>query len=435
MSTYTDRAFAALAQFSGRLTTLVEQVQQAPAAPPRLTRGTLDELLKIAGRARIAADAIMQSFTLIEQTSLDVVDMQVRLQGETARLASALRALGDLVEKHAAVGDAFGPALVALDEAAQMVSTAVFPSAVQGLRDVNVTLWDFQKIQWKRYTDLLTAAVQRGTLTLDQQTRIQEIADGVFDAFAEVNALLNDLAERRAFDAAALRERLREAPARLTAALTRATEEVRRAPEGFERFVPVIEDSKDVADDVARRLRKVTIPIFPNHEALGTCCAFVPPALYESLSGIQTFALLNILARCQATHASGRPLLENRRVEVKQVFPDRIYFEADRSMIDDIANDAATFQAAPASLHKFNEGSFKQTTFTKGNLQVSYATRPGNRVMVDADIDLYRLVVPHLFGEVLVNHLTGTTTDQYAVRAILDGQQVASIGSFALLQV
>ena len=71
------------------------------------------------------------------------------------------------------------------------------------------------------------------------------------------------------------------------------------------------------------------------------------------------------------------------------VFPDRIYFEADRSVIDDVAADTA-FEKAPASLHRFKEGSFKQTTFTKGNLQVSYAMRPGNRVAIDADIDLYR---------------------------------------------
>ena len=435
MSTFTDRAFAALGQFTGRLTGFVEQVQRTPVDPPRLTRGTLNDLLKTTGRARTAADAIAQSFTLISETSLDVVDMQVRLQGETTRLASALRALGDIVDRQHFVREAFGDALVALDEGAQMVSTAVFPSAVQGLRDVNVKLWDFQKIQWKRYTDVLTDAVQRGSITLDQEARIQEIADGVYNAFGEVNALLNELAERRAFDASALRSRLQAAPAKLTEALTTAAQQVAQAPDDFARFAPVIKASADVADDVARLLRKVTIPIFPNHDALGVCCAFVTAPLYESLSGVQTFALLNILARCLATRASGRPLLENRNVRVMQVFPDRIYFEADRAMIDDIANDPATFEPAPADLHRFKEGSFKQTAFKKGNLQLSYASRPNNRVVVDADIDLYRLVVPHLFGEVLVNHLTGSTTDQYAVRDILDDQSIASIGSFELLQV
>ncbi|MGE3513122.1 MAG: hypothetical protein AB7N65_30035, partial [Vicinamibacterales bacterium] len=84
---------------------------------------------------------------------------------------------------------------------------------------------------------------------------------------------------------------------------------------------------------------------------------------------------------------------------------------------------------------RFKEGSYKQTAFLKGNLQVCYASRANDRIAVDADIDLYRLVVPHLFGEVLVNHLTGNTTNQYAVRNILDTQNVAAVGGFALLSV
>ena len=103
-----------------------------PADPARLRRTTLDELLEIAGRARRAADAIARSFTLIEVTALDIVDMQVRLQGETARLASSLRERGDEVERQHFVRVAFGDSLIALDEAAQLVAAAVFPSALQG---------------------------------------------------------------------------------------------------------------------------------------------------------------------------------------------------------------------------------------------------------------------------------------------------------------
>jgi hypothetical protein len=66
---------------------------------------------------------------------------------------------------------------------------------------------------------------------------------------------------------------------------------------------------------------------------------------------------------------------------------------------------------------------------------VSFASRPDNRVTVDADVDRYRAAVPHLFGEVLVNHLTGNTTDQFKVRSILDEQSIGSIGGFHLLQV
>ncbi len=160
----------------------------------------------------------------------------------------------------------------------------------------------------------------------------------------------------------------------------------------------------------------------------------VSPALYDGLSGVQTFALLNILARLQATQTASQPLLSGRDARVTHAFPDRIYLEAHRSLIDDLARDRA-FVTAPASLHRFKEGSFKQRTFSKGNLQVSYATRAANRVVIDADLDLYRSPLRHLFGEVLVNHLTGDTTDQYAVRRILDEQSVGPIGSFELLRV
>jgi hypothetical protein len=222
---------------------------------------------------------------------------------------------------------------------------------------------------------------------------------------------------------------------KLTAALTTARARLAQASNTLHEFESVINASADVADDVAGLLRKLTIPVFPSHDALGACCRLIARPLYESLSGVQAFALLNILARFQATRASGRPLLDNRHASVMQVFPDRIYLEADASIIDDIAADAATFEKAPASLHRFKEGSFKQTTFRKGNLQVSYASRPEQRVVIDADIDLYRSAVPHLFGEVLVNHLTGSTTDQFAVRRILDDQEVVAVGAFALLRV
>lgn len=431
MPSYTDRAFSTLAQFNGRLTAFDDLVAATPADAVRLPRKTLDDLRAIAGRARGAADAISRSLVLIDQTSLDVVDMQVRLQGETTRLASALGELGKAVEKQHYVRVAFGDALVALDEASQLVAAAVFPSAVQGLREANVKLWDFEKIQWKRYTDLLTGVVRAGTIGADQQVAIQRIADDIARAFAAVNTLLNDLAESRASDAAGLRKRLAQAPDTLLKELKKA--EARMRPE-FSMFAPVIKASRKVAEDVAALLRKLVIPVYPAHQRLGECAECIDADLYDSLSGVQMFALLNILARMQATKAAGRPLIKGRSLRVTHVFPDRIYLEADRSLITDMGSDRA-FEPAPASLHRFKEGSFKQTTFLRGNLQVCYASRPKDRVVVDADIDLYRLVVPHLFGEVLVNHLTGNTTDQYVVRRILDDQNVAAVGGFGLLAV
>jgi hypothetical protein len=431
MTTYHDRVFVALAQFNGRLSAFSELVSSKPPDPPRLPKKPLDELLAIAGRARAASDAITRSFTLIEQTSLDIVDMQVRLQGETARLASSLRDLGERVERQPFVRDAFSDPLVALDEASQLVAAAVFPSAVQGLRAVNVKLWDFEKLQWKRYTDILSEVVQSRRISSDQQVTIQSIADDVARAFADVNTLLNELAESREADGASLRKRLEAAPAKLTSALQKADS---RMTPAFSMFAPVIKASKKVAEDVAKLLRKLTIPLFPAHDRLGDCAEFIDRPLYDSLSGVQTFAFLNILARLQATRASGRPLLTGRAVRVTHVFPDRIYFEAERSLVTDMAADPA-FEKAPASLHRFKEGSFKQRTFRRGNLQVCFASRPGNRIVVDADIDLYRAAVPHLFGEVLVNHLTGNPTDQYGVRRILDDQSVVPIGGFELFTV
>jgi hypothetical protein len=396
-----------------------------------MPRKALDDLLDVAARARTASDAINWSFTLIEQTSLDIVDMQVRLQGETARLASALRELGQAVDRQQFVKDAFSDALVALDEASQQVAAAVFPSSVRGLREVNVKLWDFEKLQWKRYTDILSAVVQGGRITSEQQVQIQSIADGVARAFADVNTLLNELAESRAGDAASLRKRLEQAPAKLTSALQKADAQM---TDDFRMFAPVIKASRKVAEDVAKLLRKLTIPIFPSHERLGACAELIDQELYDSLNGVQAFALLNILARIQATQASGRPLLAGRGARVMQAFPDRIYLEADRSLIEDMSADSA-FEPAPASLHRFKEGSFKQRAFRRGNLQVCFASRPEGRVVIDADIDLYRAAVPHLFGEVLVNHLTGNPTDQYGVRKILDDQGVTPIGGFQLLAV
>jgi hypothetical protein len=432
MSKFGDRAFAALARFDGHLSTLVKQIESSSADPPRLPREGLDDLLKITARAR-AADAIERSFTLLDVTVLDIVDMQVRLQGETAQLASSLRDLGKAIGRQHFIRDAFDDALVAVDEAAQQLAAAIFPSAVQGLREVNTRLWDFEKIEWKRYTDIFTKEVQRNSVTPEQQAEIELIADGVARAFAEVNTLLNDLAESRAADADALKRRLDEAPMNLTAALKDAGDRLDNAPEALHVFRPVIKASRNVAEDVAKLLKQLVIPIFPPHSKLGDCCEYISPERYADLSGVQAFALLNILARLHATNASGRPLLAHRGVEIFAVFADRIYLEADRSIIDDTEADEHTFMKAPPSLHRFKEGSFKQKTQPKGNLQISFATRPDNRVAIDADIDLYPTPVRHLFGEVLVNHLTGNTTDQYAVRHILEEQMVAAIGEFRLL--
>src|SRR5687768_17178898 len=113
MLKFGERASAAIKRLNDRLSALVKAIESTPA-DARLPRESLDELLKITARARKASDAIARSFTLVDVTALDIVDMQVRLQGETAQLASSLRDLGKAVERQHFIGDAFDAALVAV---------------------------------------------------------------------------------------------------------------------------------------------------------------------------------------------------------------------------------------------------------------------------------------------------------------------------------
>jgi hypothetical protein len=215
--------------------------------------------------------------------------MQVRLQGETARLASLFAIWGTQPRRSPAVTAAFGDELVGLDEVSQLVAAAVFPSAVQGLREANVKLWDFEKIQWKRYTDILNDVVQRGAIPSDQQVRIQAIADDVARAFNEVNVLLNDLAESPSNEGGRSAENdCSRRPIRLRSALQAASDKLDQSHSGtLAAFGPVIKASAKIAEDVAKRLQKLTIPVFPAYEGLGRCCDVVTQSLYERLSGVQ----------------------------------------------------------------------------------------------------------------------------------------------------
>lgn len=430
MPTFIDRIFDALEGFQTGLASFSDVVRAQPADPPRLPQREMDRLLDLAGRARTAADRLVTSFQVVQQTGVDIVDIQVRIQGESASLASALKAIGDTVERQHFVRETFAGALVDLDERAQLVAAAVFPSSVQGLRAVNVKLWEFDPLQWKRYTDTLTTAVQRGTLTADQEARIQEIAESVRLGFSRVNEFLNQLAEGDIPDEATVRARRKQTELMMKGAVAEAK---RRLTKPYRMFRPMIEASGRVADAVGTLLHRMRIPVFPPHESLGVLTDGLAVDAYEALTGPQRFALLNIASRMQATKVAGRPLLDAQyEIRVNRVFPDRIYFDATRAIIEAVRDDDQ-FGVASAALHRFNEGSFKQNTFRRGNLQLSYASRGNDRVDVDADIDLYRDPIPHLFGEVLVNHLTGNVTDQFGVRKILDDHGVEPIGGFVIV--
>ncbi len=203
MSKFGDRAFAALARFNGHLSALVKRGRinsGRPAAAAARRRST--SCSQITARARTASDAIARSFTLIDLTALDIVDMQVRLQGETARLASALRELGERSDGSTSSATHSTIALVAARRGRAAGRGGRLPQrGRRGCASVNVKLWDFEKIR----VEALHRHPHDGRAAQPDHVRaageIQSIADDVARAFADVNTLLNDLAESRAADA------------------------------------------------------------------------------------------------------------------------------------------------------------------------------------------------------------------------------------------
>ena len=431
MSSYTDGVLNALTAFDTALAGFGALVRRRPASGTVL-RQDLDRLTDWANRAGAAASQLRFSCNIVVDTAVDIVDFQVRLQGEAAALASALGGMASVLDRQPAIRDAFEDAVVGLDEAAQGVAAALFPGAVEGLGDVNVALWDFDRVLWREYTTKFRDAVREGKLTFDQQSRIQAIANEVHQAFDDVNALLNALAENTITGRPAIEKALAAARTALLRAVDNAAKKLTKPYKDFE---PFVERAGKIARKVDRLLDKMRIPVFPTHEQLDGLGACISPALYKSLGGAQRFALLNIASRLGAVSINGRSLLDPAYdVKINKVFPDRIYLDARAELIDDIAAATGQFKAAPAGLHRFKDGSFKGKHAAEGNLQVSFAKQPvGGRVDCDCDIDLYRDPFRHLFGEVLVNHLTGRTTDQFDVQKILAKQQIHPIGGFTLL--
>jgi hypothetical protein len=295
-----------------------------------------------------------------------------------------------------------------------------------------VALWDFDRVLWREYTTKFRDAVREGTLTFDQQSRIQAIANEVHQAFDDVNALLNALAENAIPDSASITRALAAARSALLRSVERAAKKITKP---YADFAPFVDRAGRIARKVDKLLDKLRIPVFPTHAGLAPLQRCISEKAYGALGGAQRFALLNIAARLQAITVNGRTLLDPiYDVKVTRVFTDRIYLDVDAALIADIEGDPAQFGKAPAGLHRFRDGSFKGRHGTEGNLQVSFARQAvGTRINVDADIDLYRDPFRHLFGEVLINHLTGRTTDQFRVQQVLAGLPVPPIGGFALL--
>ena len=364
---------------------------------------------------------------------MDVADLQVRLEDQSRRLARHLKALGEAVASATgaarATADALGPALRDLEEHAQRVAAAIFPSAIEGVREINRTLWEMRLI-WKDYGDVLDRGVKGKLpgLSSKQLDAVDTTAQEVLSRFDAVNALMNNLVTAPLVgDGAQAAALVESARAELTAAVKRARS---KAADAYKPFHAVLSRAEKLAAKIADLFDELRIPVFPPPDQLLAFADYIDHDAYRSLAGVERFALMNIGARLQSValgSGDGGGTLADPRFEIRvfDVFPDRIYFTAKVEFLRAVEALAdprrKVFEKAPAGLHRFHDGSYKQRQGRKGNLQVSYAKgtladpRDATRICVDADIDLYRGTVSHLFGEVLVNHLTGSKTDQFKV--------------------
>ena len=443
MDEYLRRARAALSTLGSALEAF-DVARSGLARGGRLAGKTSEQLATTSGRLRTAAGRLEHSLTQIETTGLDVVDLQVRMEGEGAALAAALSALGEQLGR---AGDLdWAHTLHDLDEAAERLAAAIFPSAIEGVREINRTLWQFRPI-WNAYGRVFAREVSRTggrRLTPDQIGRVEQTARRIGAAFEAVNDLLNTLVMSGPASSGEVRTVIAGARAALRDAVREAKS---KAAEAYKPFHGVLGQAERLARKIDEQFARLRVPVFPAPDGLEELRALVDPAVYREMAGVERFALLNIGARLRSIevgNGGGEHLLAPRfSIRIFDVFPDRVYLTADAALIEAVKAlvDAGVFEPAPASLHRFNTGSFKQRQSRKGNLQLSYTfgspERPDDRsrVRVDADIDLYRSPVQHLFGEVLVNHLTGSKTDQFRVFDILASNEVPPIGGFDVVSV
>jgi hypothetical protein len=435
MDDYLKRARQALATFESALTAC-ERLFPGQTTPPQ---EGIDRLRAIVARIRTALARLTAALGHIENTGLDIVDLQVSLQIESGALASGLAGLEDALGKIPGLTAALEHPLADLEEAAQRVAAALFPNAIDGVREINRTLWEFRPL-WAEYERTLALARNgKGGLTEAQLTAVALTADTLRARIDEVNELLNQLTVAMPTDGKAMKTLLQNARVALRDTARQARS---KAADAYKPFHGVLKQVQRLADKVFDQFADLRVPVFPAADKLADIDGLLDPAVYLQLAGVERFALLNITSRLRAipcgTSSSDHLLAPRFGIRVFRVFPDRIYFTANAAFIEAIQRlaESKIFVPAPASLHRFRTGSFKQRDSRKGNVQVSYATgtpeAPGDltRVSVDADIDLYRSPTRHLFGEVLVNHLTGSKTDQFKVWETLASRRVPPIGGF-----
>jgi hypothetical protein len=408
MSAYTDQLVEALTAFDEALGSAGARLR-GRGARARIAAATHASLSDNADRAGAAASQLRFTCGLSGHVNADRVDLQVRLQGDAAAFAAALGALGTAIEGDAVAGALLGDAFARLDEAAQDVATAIFPSAVDGHHQVNDALWEFEPLLWRAFTTRLADTVHARALSADDQVRVQGIAGGARQAFDDVNALLTALADNaivgsdaigRAIAAArdALQESIAAAQGRMTPALAA--------------FGGVVATAAEIAATVDARLAALRIPVFPAHEALGALAPCVSASDYDALAGVQRLALLAVGSRLQAITIGGRSLVDPAYdVRVTRVFADRVHLDAARALVDDVAADTRGFEATAPGLRRHQDGAFTGTHAPGGsNLRLGFARQPGGaRVDLDAGL-VDALDAPRLFGPGLIAHLTGRGT-------------------------
>lgn len=449
MGAYQDNVREKLNEFDQAAGRLVADAGSRPDPSARACR--------TAGPKLAAATAKLRaSLHITERTAADVADMRVRLQTEGNGLANALKDIGKAFPKlddptSAARRDPLLQHVYPLEEHAQRVAAALFPSAIDGLGDVNAALWQIRPVHrvYLGVLDIVTRTPPSGLSAAHLETA-KAAAATIMGRFDAVDDLLDRLATEPLVgdsdDAATI---IRQAKAALKASIDEAKNAL---TDRFQPFRDVLNGGDNVAKAVLEKFSKLRVPVFPRPEQLDAFVASVPAQLYRNLAGVERFALMNIGAGMRSIPFGPGPddHLASPRFDIKvfDVFPDRVYFTASRDFLatvealaKDVPGRRRVFASAPAGLHKFNEGSYKQVGGDKGNLQVSYLSGTDDhptdrsRIRVDADIDLYRRTIAHLFGEVLVNHLRGSKTDQFKVFDILAEKQVAPLGGFDVIVV
>lgn len=409
------------------LRTCLEALNAETVAAAKLPAEDARKLGEVIDGMHSAIPPLLQSVKLIEETGLDIVDMEVRLSGETDRLAKRAKQLREFFATKPDAVERLGASAAEIGEKAQAAGGALFPSGVRGLKETNRKIRDF-KLQKSRYRNIRDPLIEKERISSQALEAVESRFESLDNGFGAVDELLNKLAKSE-ISSGGVENAVGMGQASLDT-MRREAESARELEE-FRPFRGILKETAGIIERVQQRLGKLQIPLFPKYADLGELKDCIEAELYAAMPGVSRFALLNIASKMRSSDGpKGNFLSEAYKIKIWAAFPDRIYFDADSSFIKDFKS-LERVEKVSAALHVFRDGSFKQTESGKGNLQVSFQIR-GNRVRVDADIDLYRSKVFHLFGEVIVNQLTGRKTDQYRVRQILADQGIPPIGGFGI---